>query len=355
MIAEFINIHDPRWRQLLAQAPHDFYHLPEYIAFAARYEDAEPTAFYAQDEQQKNTLLIPLLIRRLPEELNDGAGWRDAVSPYGFPSPVLYNPNLDAAQSGLPELLRAYIMLCQDQKILSTFIRLHPLLALNLEALSQIGTVIHHGQTIYIDLSQTEDALWSDTRKDHRTGIIKLESAGFKAHHNCWDEFDAFIEIYQATMEKLDAASFYRFSANYFKDMRAALQRHLHLFTVVSPTGDISAAGLFVQTNEIVQFHLSGSHPEYRKHAPSKLMLHAVRRWAKDAGCHFLHLGGGLGASESSLFAFKAGFSKLRAEFHTLRIITDQAEYQRLVQKKLQICENTEGAGNYFPEYRIPC
>src|SRR5690606_2430056 len=88
------------------------------------------------------------------------------------------------------------------------------------------------------------------------------------------------------------------------------------------------------------EYHLSGSHPEYRKGAPSKLMLHAACQWAKETGCHFFHLGGGLGASEnSSLFTFKTDFSKLRAEFYTLRVITNHSQYENLLRKKLQDCK----------------
>lgn len=352
MKIELIKPGDVRWRTLLQNTPHDFYHLPEYIEFTARFEGGEPAAFYAEDRNRKSAFLIPMLIRPMPDELHDETGWRDVVTPYGYPSPILYDSTL---QSSLPEYLRGFMSLCREKRILSAFIRLHPLLPLDLEAFSQIGAVVHHGQTVWVDLKQSDDVLWGDTRKGHRQDIVKLEAAGFEVHHNHWEEFDTFVAMYHATMDELHAAAFYRFPPSYFGEMRLALRDHLNLFTVVSPTGDVCAGGLFVQTDQIVEYHLSGSHPDYRKHAPSKLMLHAVRRWAKEVGCQFFHLGGGLGASESSLFAFKAGFSKLRAEFYTLRIITDQPEYQRLTQRRLQLCEGVSDPGQYFPGYRFPC
>lgn len=348
---DFITPNDGRWRTVLTQTPHDFYHLPEYVEFAAHFDGSQATAFYLEDKANKNYFLIPLLIRPMPAELLADTDWRDAITPYGYPSPIIQV----ASPSSLIEYLRAFITLCQDQKILSVFIRLHPLLPLNLTTLAQVGTIIHHGQTVWIDLTQSADALWSETRKGHRQDIVKLETSGFEVHHNHWTELDDFITVYQTTMEALDASPFYRFPTAYFKEMRTAMREHLHLFNVVSPTGQICAGGLFVQTDKFVQYHLSGTHPEYRKNAPSKLMLHVARQWAQSTGSRFFHLGGGLGANDGSLFNFKAGFSKLRADFYTLRIIINPAEYQRLTQKKLQLCGYSENASDYFPAYRMHC
>lgn len=40
-----------------------------------------------------------------------------------------------------------------------------------------------------------------------------------------------------------------------------------------------------------------------------------------------MHLGGGLGAADNSLFLFKAGFSPLRHRFCTLRIVAAEDRY----------------------------
>ena len=58
---------DPRWSAALAVLAHDVYHLPEYVELAAGDEGGEAVAFWAEHDGQ--TMLVPLLERRLPEAL----------------------------------------------------------------------------------------------------------------------------------------------------------------------------------------------------------------------------------------------------------------------------------------------
>jgi lipid II:glycine glycyltransferase (peptidoglycan interpeptide bridge formation enzyme) len=147
-------------------------------------------------------------------------------------------------------------------------------------------------------------------------------------------------------MQRLDAGDSYHFPDEYFHDLKAALGPRLHLYSVLSPAGEMAAAGLFTEQNGIVQFHLSGTSGQYRKQAPSKLMLEEAILRSRAAGNHTLHLGGGLGASEDSLFLFKAGFSPLRARFATWRFVCDPARYATLTG------DSPVSATGYFPAYR---
>jgi hypothetical protein len=117
----------------------------------------------------------------------------------------------------------------------------------------------------------------------------------------------------------------------------------------------VAAAGLFTGVGDIVQFHLSGTSPEFVKSGPSKLMLHRVRLWAKEAGFRWLHLGGGVGASEDSLFEFKAGFSDLREVFSSFRAVLDAERYEVLVQRWSSATgARADDPGAFFPAYRAP-
>jgi hypothetical protein len=84
-----------------------------------------------------------------------------------------------------------------------------------------------------------------------------------------WSLFKDFVEIYLATMRRVGAIQRYLFSEEYFENLRAALGERLHLCSVHSPRGDVAAAGLFVETDGIVQYHLSGTAVEYLAFAPS--------------------------------------------------------------------------------------
>ena len=112
--------------------------------------------------------------------------------------------------------------------------------------------------------------------------------------------------------------------------LRDELRGSLHL--IITRSGeDIVAAGLFTEYRGIIQALLVGTDDRYRRHSPLKLHLDDVRRWGKARGDLVLHLGGGRGGSEDSLFAFKSRFSRRRHAFHTGRWVLDRVAYQELV------------------------
>jgi hypothetical protein len=340
-----IDPQDPRWSQLLARVPHDFYHLPEYLAFSARYEGGRAAAFYAENGEA--ALLIPLLIRPIPAELGAEDGWYDVASPYGFPSPILA-PTTD--KDGLSYLLRLFKQVCAAHGVISAFLRLHPLLPLPADALAEQGTLIRHGRTIAIDLMLSREELWLQTCRNHRQNIRQLKRKGFVAEMDRWELYSEFFPIYWQTMERCAADKFYFFSDRYLQELRETLGERVHLCTVLSQCGEVAAAGLFTSVTGIVQAHLAGTANKYLPHAPSKLMFEHACRWAKDTGHRILHLGGGVGGCEDSLFQFKAGFSNLRNDFYTYRMILDDEKYRVLEQHN----RNTHSMPDFFPIYRSP-
>jgi hypothetical protein len=82
-----------------------------------------------------------------------------------------------------------------------------------------------------------------------------------------------------------------------------------------------------------------------------------VRRWGRERGDRVLHLGGGRGGREDSLFAFKSRFSKRRHPFYTGRWILDPQAYRELVAGRQRLLERSgrrvAGTG-WFPLYRAP-
>jgi hypothetical protein len=349
--AELIGPSDPRWCRLLQQVPHDVYHLPEYVAFAARQEGGAPRAFYV--ETSTFGFLLPLLVRELPAELDAPPDWRDASSPYGFFSaPLATDPGDTGA---LLSALEAFREVGRDQGIVSAFIRLHPVRALAGDPFARAGRLHTHGRVVYVDLSRSLEELWSQTRENHRSGIKKLTRAGFVPAMDRWDLYGDFVRLYRETMERASATSFYFFSDAYFEDLRVTLGDRLHLCSVVSPQSEVASAGLFCAIDGAVQYHLGGTAGPYLSKAPSKLMFDFVRRWGKERGAATLHLGGGLGAVEDSLFHFKAGFSPLGATCQTFRMILDEDRYSTLHARWTERCAPSDGdLSDFFPVYRRP-
>jgi ribosomal protein S18 acetylase RimI-like enzyme len=333
-----LDVDAPEWGAVLRAARHDFYHLPAYVALSARQMGGQPHALYIADGQR--TMLLPLVVRGIP------GGGDDATSPYGYPGPIGIGTDDPAF---LRVSLAAGRQVLHDAGLVSAFVRLHPLL--NSTPPEGVGTVVRHGETVCIDLTLPTDELWAQTRLNHRRDITRAVRLGFVARMDDeWRHLESFKRLYRETMERRLATPFYFFDDAYFEGLRDALGESLNL-CVVENDGAVAAAGLFVETNGIVQYHLSGTGDAYHSVQPTKLMMHFVRGWARDRGNQVMHLGGGVGGDNDSLMQFKLGFSPRRHTFATLRMVIDEREYGRLVEARDPRLD--PGArGGFFPLYR---
>ena len=340
MKTELLDADDPAWAALLSDAQHDFYHLPGYASVCAAQEEGEAKAILVTDGGR--SMLLPLVLRPITR------GGRDATSPYGYPGPVVRG---SADASFVADALASGLSFLASEGVVSLFVRLHPILNCALPEVA--GEIVHHGDTVDIDLTLPEEELWKQTRPNHRTQINRAMRAGrVAAFDDKWTRFDAFKRLYSMTMSHVSASSYYFFDEGYFDDLRDALGDRIHL-CVVGADQSIAVAGLFVETDGIVQYHLSGSDPAFAREGLTKLMFHHVRSWAKARGNRHFHLGGGVGGADDPLLHFKAGFSPLRRPFHTLRAILDEREYARHVQAHAAEIGSSLSAG-FFPAYRAP-
>jgi hypothetical protein len=328
---------DSLWATFLEDVAHDFYHLPAYVAFEAAHLGGEPRAIYV--ETGSGRMLVPIVVRAIP------GGGTDATTPYGYPGPLLTDagspPWYEEAWAAAKDLLRA-------EGLTSLFVRFHPILSPRPP--TTVGTHVLQGETVSMDLGLSSEEALSRMRRDVRRTARLAEVEGIHAHQDAtFEQLAAFVELYHATMARVGAYASYYFDQSYFEGLREALGPRLSLW-LVDIDDAVAAAGLFVETRGLVQFHLSGSVPLHRM-SPNRILIFGVRDWAAARGDRSLHLGGGRGGSSDSLFSFKAGFSPLRHPFYTLRIILEPTDYERLVADHDPNLDPARLDG-YFPLYR---
>ncbi len=325
------------WAAMLSAVPHDFYHLPAYVELCARQEGGRVVALYVTDGRR--AMLLPLVLRPATD------GHCDAASPYGYPGPLV-------AGTSDPAFARIAIVAGRQAMraagVVAVFVRFHPLL--DPTPPEGIGTLVRHGETVSIDLTLPLDRLWAQIRLNHRRDILRATRFGWVARVDEWRQLGAFMRLYRATMARRSASAFYFFNDAYFLGLRDALGDSLHLITV-ERDGHVAGAGLFVETDGIVQYHLSGTDDRVGNIQPTKVMIHSAAVWARERGNHVLHLGGGVGGGEDSLMYFKSGFSPRRHSFSTLRMIVDAEAYTRLVLARDPSLDPAAQEG-YFPLYR---
>src|SRR5215471_13009014 len=352
--ADVLTPSDLQWISLLEQVEHDFYHLPGYVATCAGPMQGEAIAFHVEDDG--NHLFLPMIVRTLPD-FGDRRldGWRDASSPYGYPGPIVsIRDRASTAGAMFPaRAIQALLQRMQELRILTAFVRFHPLLDTPADPFAAAGQLIHHGRTVSIDLRLPAEQISRQMRRNHRSQIAQLHQlSGVAVERDAnWSHFALFLQAYKATMDRVGAQQSYYFEPSYYQGLRDALGDRVHLF--VLRVGDRSGASAIVtEVCGIVQYHLAATSDEFVKHHPHKLVCHEVSLWAKGRGNRVLHMGGGLGGQEDDLYHFKAGFSPLRHAFYTWRACSDVGLYKLISSLWQERVRPDSIDPTFFPMYR---
>ncbi|MEM9940609.1 MAG: GNAT family N-acetyltransferase [Planctomycetota bacterium] len=327
------------WRSTLHQfARRDFFHTYEYHQLHNDQGDPLMQVAYKNGSPQ---FAFPFLRRSIDDQNFD------FTSVYGYPGPLIQNSDEAAIWW---QRWQDHI---KHSGAVALFSRLHPMLHQELIQ-SRCENVELLSHTIAIPCLPDERRLMS-YKKTTRYEIRKLIQAGGRVEFcDSKASMDVFQELYYATMKGLNANDYYFFSREYLDHLMQLPGISATIGTVYLEEQPI-AVGLFTVCGETGQYYLGGSNWEFRKWAPSKLLLHTAVDWAARGGAQYLHLGGGMGNDTDGLFRFKSGFSQDRWPFATVRMILDRDKYLDLSKKRADelsvSIEEVEESG-YFPNYR---
>lgn len=330
------------WRAALEEAgPYDFYHTAAYHSLAERHDEGE--AILLAWREGGHHVALPLLLRpidRIPALRQAGKGRFDAVSVYGYSGPVGRPPLPDALRHAFATDLARWL---KSRGVVTLFSRLHPLLG-NAALTASEGEIVALGPTVAIDLTLPVAEQHAGYRSNHRRDLRKLSQHGFSCRmSDASESIGEFAALYQETMERVDAGAGYMFDEGYFTELLTLPGLRLLL---CERDGEVAAGAVLSRCGEIAQYHLGGTRTKWLSSAPMKMIFDQARQWAHEAGCRWLHLGGGLGAREDALFNFKAGFSQNRHLFQVWRWVIDAQSYEDLVHQA-GARKDTE----FFPAY----
>jgi len=335
---------------------HDVYHLPQYHLLAERLGEGKPFLFLYQNNGIYAAL--PILLRPVAEvEGLQGCRFNDITSVYGYPGVVTSlkegAANADEFRSGFQNSLR---LLFEQLSAVTFFTRTNPLVP-STWLFKGMAEILPLSATVAIDLSASNEAQLNGMTKGHRYDIRKALRLGVRViEDSSFDNIDDFIEIYNETMRRNGAREDYYFPRDYYLRLKSSFGESIRLYFAKFGEDVISAALIFIE-DHIIQYHLSGTPAELLPLHGAKVILNEVRCWGTQNGYSWLHLGGGVGSSEDSLFRFKAGFSKLRLPFEIVRMIINKETYEKLVATRhswLSEAGHVLPESNYFPEYRKP-
>ena len=219
---------------------------------------------------------------------------------------------------------------------------------------SGLGQTIPLGNVVYIDLDSSLEIQRAKYNRRLKTYINKSKKACSVISANIDEHLEIFVKLYYDNMERVNADESYFFPLDYFErifnseDLNSEL-----LLCIENNTQEIIGGAIFIKTNNIVQYHLSGMDERWSHLNPIKLIIDAMRVKATQQGYKYLNLGGGKGSKEDSLFRFKSGFSKDYQTFKIWKHIVDQETYEKLThQNLLDRASPVNEKISYFQAYR---
>ncbi len=306
------------WNALLARLRlGDVYLTREYVESACLVEPGDAVFLHAEGT------VFPLIVREFE-------GRRDVVTPYGYGGPVA------AAEGDASGFYAAYAEWCAERGVVASFVRFHPLYENHRYARLHVEVL---GETVAWRLQG--DDLFERLHSHHRRVIRKAQRADLEVDIREAPALDEFAALYERTMTRLAADSFYLFTREYW----ASLAGLPTVLVDVRQRGEAAASVLCFASEPWLHYHLGASSEAGRSLGASNLALFEAARWGRERGYELLHLGGGVAGRADSLYEFKRRFDPGGArEFAVGKAIHDEDAYRALA--------GSVELDGFFPAYR---
>ena len=352
---KILNYSDAEWKDLIRQYNLDIYFAPQYCKIWEDYGDGKAQAFLYESTLGK--ILYPYLIRKI-DYTKSNINYFDISTPYGYGGPLLLEHKENEVSLLVKEFRTEFNTYAHKKRIISEFIRFHPVYKnYNFFIGSDIECKFIRN-TIEIDLeNEPENILKSmkpKTRNEVRQAIRNELNVQFY-NKLTLENIQKFYEIYSETMNRLEASDYYKFSLEYFINTFNLLKENAEIAFVFYDNKIISSS-IFLLSNKLVHYHLSGSLNKYKSYRPNNIMLYQAALRYKKMGKKCFHLGGGYSGNDS-LFKFKKGFNKNGLlDFYIGTKINNKDIYEKLVKEwKIKNKLEKDYNSDFFPLYRYNC
>lgn len=318
---EIYSTNDIEWNSVVDTLPadmQDIYFTAEYHALYERILGSRAELFVYREEDMVG--VYPYLKTEIKRDYLD-IPFYDIETVYGYGGPLVSSDT-----EFVSRFEQAFVEYCKESNIVAEFVRFHPIL--RNENIFKGINVLHNRITVSVDLSVSEDDIWNNQLSSGNRNVIrKCIKNGLYVEKT--DDYRPFHIIYNETMQRVGAESFYYFDENMIRSMA---EEKNYTFLVCKKDDEILAAAIFMGYGPYYHYHLSGSHRDAMKFNPNNLLLWEAIKYGKQQGHKIMHLGGGLSDSkEDNLYKFKAHFSKTCNDFFIGKRIHNNDVYEKLI------------------------
>ena len=339
-----------KWNEIVLKFKnYDVYYFLEYVRTLMLHGDGDPLLFYFknEDSQAMNVVLKRDIAddKRFKDKIPSNE-YFDLITPYGYGG-FIGEGNVDwhAVNS-------EYVRCCEENGIISEFVRFHPILN-NVYNVSSMYEVVKLGRTVSIDLTDRE-MIWKNLSSENRNRIRNARKHGLVIEYGCGSTiFNVFYALYTQTMLRDNADEYYFFDEIVFSNMFENLRDNATVF-YAKKDGEIISAAIILHANGQLHYHLSGTNADYKKLASNNLLLYEVALWGNQNGYKTFHLGGGLGCATDGLYRFKKTFNRNEPnDFYIGRKVFNEQKYGDLLAIR-NLDPALKESSTYFPVYRNP-
>ncbi|MDP3386728.1 MAG: GNAT family N-acetyltransferase [Eubacteriales bacterium] len=316
------------------------------LEYGKLYESIEKGTTEIFEFEKDGFVAQNLYIKRPVPYLIQNKQYFDTITPYGYGGPVLIkgNPNL----SFINQFYNAWSDYCNNNSIVSEFVRYH--LFDNPEFREVFpGEVLQISDNVVRQLNPDMEKIWMDFAYKVRKNVNKARNCGLTVTTDATGEhLEAFIEIYNKTMERNDARSFYYFKKEYFDQIIGTMQGSFMFFHVWKDSIIVSSE-LVLYSNKYVYSFLGGTLEDFYPLRPNELLKYEIINWSKESGHEVFVLGGGYGGNDG-IYRYKKSFTSGEdIPFYVGRMVHNRKIYNELV----EIRRTKDGVDeNFFPLYR---
>jgi Uncharacterized protein involved in methicillin resistance len=329
---------------------HDVYYLNEYVSAFRYASDGTPLLL----DYCGNSMRLCYAVQQ--RDIAEDAGfcgmleqgrYYDWSTPYGYGGPLTERLN----EPDLRDFFRLLYEYCRSNRIVSQFIRFHPLLQ-NQREFMDFCAPRRLKQTVFMDTSSRE-SIDANLEARNRGAIKKAQKAGVTIETgNGKEARSEFVSMYRETMLRRNAAGYYFFSDAFFDDFFANMEGRYCLFRALLGDRTVSSA-VILYCNGKMHYHLSASAWAYRSFAPNNLLLYTAACRGTEKGYGKFHLGGGV-ENEDSLLLFKRSFNKSGLiDFYIGRTIFCEEAYRELLDIRAASDPQFERENPFLIQYRF--
>ncbi len=338
-----------QWDEIVRSfSAYDVFWLSGYVKAFQLHGDGEPRLFYYNNPHLQVRGINVVMWRDISQfpafkSIVPPNTWFDITTPYGYGGWLIEGTKTTC-------LFEAYDQWCVQHHVVSEFVRFHPLIKNYIPCVPFYQTV-ELGEVVAMALSSPKQILENMSGKN-RNMIRKALKNDVQVYNGRFPQiYNEFRSIYNATMDKDHADSYYYFKPEFYDSMLKDLPYNVQVFYAVKDS-QIIAASIILAANKKLTYHLSGSVAEYRSLAATNLLLYQVALWGYANGFESLYLGGGVGSAEDNLFKFKRAFYKGDLNhFYVGKKIYNQIQYDELIQLRSRK-EKDWQISSFFPQYR---